>query len=207
MNNIRIAIQSKGKLLEDSLRFLAERGLRFTLPQRAYIVACTNAPLDLIFLRDDDIPTYVERGVADFGIVGENVLFEKNRPVQVFKELSFGFCKLVIAVPSNCKALLIEDLAGMSIATAYPSLLKRFLDKENVSATIIKLAGSVEIAPRIGFADAVCDLTQTGNTLRENGLRPIATVLESQAVLIRSPFFNKKITDEIKKIFTFAKGI
>ena len=196
--NICIAVQSKGRLAEESLKFLASLGLCFKLDGRSYLVTCKNAPIDLVFLRDDDIPEYVAKGVVDFGIVGENVLLEKGFKLRVVQKLGFSICSLVIAIPENSKIQSILDLDGERIATSYPNLLKDFLNAKGLNAAIIKLKGSVEIAPAMNLADAICDLTQSGKTLVENKLKPIATVLESQAVLIQSSF----ITMNSQKIIT-----
>lgn len=201
MENLRIAIQSKGKLSDASLAFLSSLGLQFDPNGRNCMVSCKNSNLDILFLRDDDIPEYVERGIADFGIVGENVLFEKNASVTIERKLGFASCSLVIAVPNNSPITSGWGLQGKQIATSYPSLLARFLDKEKISANLITLKGSVEIAPQLKLADAICDLTQSGRTLSENNLKPIITILESQAVLIRSPFKNEKITPAVEKLF------
>ncbi len=184
---IKIAIQKRGKLSGSSMEYLASLGLQFPSGTEKLMVQCANANISLITLRDDDIPEMVNRGTVDFGIVGENVLREKGTNVQVVKKLGFGKCRLVLAVPKNLQITKLRDLDGKRIATSYPWLLADYLARENIMATIVPMTGSVEITPLIDLADAICDLTQTGNTLRENNLVEIATVLQSQAVLIASP--------------------
>lgn len=188
MNNIRIAIQSKGRLAEESINFLTSLGLLFNPNGRNYISKCNDLGIEILFLRDDDIPEYIEGGVADFGIVGENVLFEKEAEVVILKKLGFGRCSLVIAVPENSPIKNLTDLEGERIATSYPNLLRAFLKKEKINTAIIPIKGSAEIAPSLNLADAICDLTQTGQTLKENQLKPLETILESQAVLIQTPY-------------------
>lgn len=201
MNNVRIAIQAKGKLAEPSLNFLVSLGLRFRPNGRNCIVVCENSPLDILFLRDDDIPNYVSRGIADFGIVGENILLEKNARVKMLRKLDFGICSLVLAVPGNSPISTVLELNEKSIATTYPNLLKTYLAGKRIETEIIPLKGSVEIAPNLKLADAICDLTQTGKTLKENGLRPLITILESQAVLIQPPFLTNRAAKKMERFF------
>lgn len=198
---IRIAIQKNGRLCEASLLYLKTVGLKFNLENSGrYIVPCFNKDLDLLLVRNSDIPEYVKNGVADFGIVGRNVLYEHKEKFKVLCKLGFGLCKLIIAVPSDGSIKTVRDLGGERIATSYPSSLKKFLAERRINASVITINGSVEIAPEIGLADAVCDITQTGNTLKQYGLKPIVAILESEAVLIESPFENKKKA-EFKKMF------
>lgn len=201
MNNVRIAIQAKGKLAEPSLNFILSLGLRFKPNGRNCIITCENRPLDILFLRDDDIPNYVSRGIADFGIVGENVLLEKNARAKILRKLDFGICSLVLAVPENSSLQNARELDGKSIATTYPNLLKEYLREERIKAEIISLKGSAEIAPNLNLADAICDLTQTGKTLKENNLRLLTAILESQAVLIQPPFLTNRAAKEMEKLF------
>lgn len=201
MNNVRIAIQAKGKLAEPSLQFLSSLGLRFKPNGRNCIVTCKNRPLDILFLRDDDIPNYISRGIADFGIVGENVLLEKNARIKMLRKLGFGICSLVLAVPENSPIFNVLELDKKSIATTYPNLLKAYLCGERIETEIIPLKGSVEIAPNLNLADAICDLTQTGKTLKENNLRLLTTILESQAVLIQPPFLTNRAAKKIENLF------
>lgn len=201
MNNFRIAIQSKGRLAEESMNFLSSLGLTFSPNGRNYIAKCQNYDLEILFIRDDDIPEYVEGGVADFGIIGENVLLEKQSQVIVAQKLGFGLCSLVIAIPENSSIGQLSDLEGERIATSYPNLLKTFLEKEKINAAVIPIKGSAEIAPSLNLADAICDLTKSGQTLKENNLKSIATILESQAVLIQSPYSRKRNVEKYELLF------
>lgn len=196
MNNLKIAIQKTGKLFPESENFLRSLGLEFSLNKKI-LNPCQNSDLDIILLRDDDIPEYVAQGWADFGIVGEDVLYEQNKSLAITKKLNFGQCSLVLAAPKNSQITTIADLNNKRLATSYPNLTKRFLAKNNLNAEIVILSGSVEVAPALGLADAVVDITQTGRTLKENNLVIISTLLKTQAVLIKnnfSPdFFNQTI--------------
>ncbi len=174
----RIAIQSKGRLCEPSLKFLRSSGFQFEF-NNELILKCKNADLEIIFVRNGDIPIYLEQAVADFGIVGKNVLYEGNYSLSVLKELDFGICSLVIAAPEGK-----EDLDGERIATSYPNSLKKYLVKKKINASIIKIDGSVEVSPRLGLADAICDITQSGKTLEENRLKILDKILDSNAVLV-----------------------
>ncbi|MDP3971005.1 MAG: ATP phosphoribosyltransferase [bacterium] len=186
-STMTIAIQRKGRLRQPSEKILRTLGISVNSEQIKLIASCDNTGAQVLFLRDDDIPEYVLRGAADFGIVGENVLYEKASPLQVVKKLGFGKCELLIAVPEHSKFKSAINLRGKRIATSYPRLLQTFLDRLGVKVEIIKMEGSVEVAPQLGVADAVCDLVQTGKTLQAHQLRPIVTVMQSQAVLVRSP--------------------
>ncbi|PIZ71444.1 ATP phosphoribosyltransferase [Candidatus Peregrinibacteria bacterium CG_4_10_14_0_2_um_filter_43_11] len=181
---MRIAIQNKGRLSELSIAFLRSSGLSFQPNGRSLITRCDNEDVEILYLRSADIPEYVRRGVADFGIVGRNVLEEKEIDLPILRSLDFGQCRLVIAVPQKSSIQSIQDLEGERIATSYPNTLSCYLKKQGVSASIIPLRGSVEAAPALDLADAICDLVQTGKTLKDNGLTPLVTVLESEAVLI-----------------------
>lgn len=181
---LRIAVQKKGRLSEDSLKLIKESGINFsksggTLKSNAY-----NFPLEFLYLRDDDIPGYVQDGVADIGIVGENVYVEKDKTVEVIQLLGFSKCRLSIGVPKEFDYKGKEDLEGMSIATSYPNLLNSFLKENNINASSHEISGSVEIAPSIGLADAVCDIVSSGSTLISNGLKEVEIIFKSQAVLI-----------------------
>lgn len=184
---LKIAVQKNGRLNQGSMEYLCGLGLKFAANGHSLIQPCVNKELDILFLRDDDIPQFVSRGVADIGIVGQNVLFETRAPAQVVKHLDFAKCRLMIAVPAHSAIKTIKDLDGKRIATTYPSLLARFLAENRINAATIPFAGSVEIAPEMNLADAVCDIVQTGRTLAAHNLVPLATILESQAVLITGP--------------------
>lgn len=193
MNKLKIAIQKNGKLFTESEGLLRDSGLKFNLTNKI-LNPCTNYKLDILLLRDDDIPEYVSQGWADFGIVGEDILYEQNKYLPIEKKLNFAQCSLVLASPKNSNIKNISDLQNKRLATSYPNLTKKFLAQNNIKAEIVTLSGSVEIAPALGLADAVIDITQTGNTLKENNLTIITTLLNSQAVLIKNKqapdFFN-----------------
>jgi ATP phosphoribosyltransferase len=182
---LKIAIQKSGRLHEDSLRLLKECGIDISNGGNKLKSTASNFPIEVYFLRDDDIPQYVEDAVADAGIVGENVVYEKKKEIEVMEPLGFGKCRLSIAVDKN-ETFSKQGLNGKKIATSYPVILQEYLDKNNISAEIHEISGSVEIAPGIGLADAICDLVSSGSTLFTNGLKEAETILESQSVLIRN---------------------
>ncbi len=183
---LRLAIQKSGRLYEDSVALLKACSIGVSNGGGRLRAVAANFPLEVFFLRDDDIPQYVEDGVADCGIVGENVVFEKNKAVNVEEPLGFGRCRLSLALPKAASYGGVASLQGARIATSYPHILSGFLSKNGVTADIHEISGSVEIAPGIGLADCICDLVSTGSTLISNGLREVETVLESQAVLVAS---------------------
>ncbi|MFN5422429.1 MAG: ATP phosphoribosyltransferase [bacterium] len=183
---LRIAIQKSGRLYEDSVSLLKECGIDLRNVKDRLKTVSENFPLEVFFLRDDDIPEYVEDGVADIGIVGQNVLGEKNRKVNTIEQLGFGKCRLSIAIPKAMPYEGITSLQGLRIATSYPVLVGQFLKQNNVTASIHEISGSVEIAPGIGLSDVVADLVSSGGTLFMNGLKEVETILDSQAVLISS---------------------
>ncbi len=184
---LKIAIQKSGRLHDDSMRLLKECGIEINNGNKQLKAMAFNFPLEMFFLRDDDIPQYVYDGVADIGIVGENVVLEKGRDTKLEYRLGFGRCRLSIAVPKTENYQSIQDLQGKRIATSYPRLLGNFLAAQHVQADIHEISGSVEIAPGIGLADAICDLVSSGSTLFTNGLRESEVILESEAVLVSQP--------------------
>lgn len=184
---LRIAIQKSGRLQEDSLKLLKESGLHFSNGKDQLKTQVRNFPVELLFLRDDDIPQYVEDQVADAGIVGENVLIEKQKKNELIKRLDFAKCRLSIAIPRSENYTGISYLQGKNIATSYPVIVQQYLDKHGIQAGIHEISGSVEIAPGIGLADAICDIVSTGSTLLSNGLKEVETVIQSEAVLIATP--------------------
>lgn len=181
---LKIAIQKSGRLYEDSVQLLKECGIKLRNVKDRLRTEADNFPLEVFFLRDDDIPQYVEDGVADIGIVGENVLQEKNKKAFVVEALGFGKCRLSLAIQRTEEYGGIQSLQGKKIATSYPHILQEFLKENKVTAEIHEISGSVEIAPGIGLADMVADLVSSGSTLFMNGLKEVETILESQAVLI-----------------------
>lgn len=185
--NLKIAIQSKGRLSEKSLALFRECGIRFENGKGNLKMVATNFPLEVLLLRDDDIPEYVEAGVADMGIVGQNVVWEKTENVKEIRKLGFGKCRLSFAVDKNIDYNGIDKVENLQIATSYPNIVKKYLQSKKVKAKIRKISGSVEIAPSIGLANAVCDIVSTGSTLSLNGLKEVETILKSEAVLIANP--------------------
>ena len=184
MNRLKVAIQKSGRLSENSHKLLEECGIKFFNGTSVLKTTASNFPVEILFLRDDDIPQYVEQQVADIGILGENMVFEKDKDVRIVEKLGFAQCRLSLAIPKD------EDYPGLSyfnkkkVATSYPRLLSDYFRKNNIKAEIEEISGSVEIAPGIGLADAVCDIVSSGSTLLTNGLREVQTVLRSQAVVI-----------------------
>lgn len=184
MKSLKIAIQKSGRLNEQSVALLKNCGLSFENYKSSLITNVSNFPLEILFLRDDDIPEYVQDGIADLGIVGENVIHETEAEVHYFQKLGFGKCSLKLALPKGSGIETLQDLQHKSIATSYPVILKKFLLENSIEANIRTISGSVEIAPGLGLSDAICDLVSTGGTLKSNGLEPFAEVLSSEAVLI-----------------------
>lgn len=184
---IKIAVQKSGRLYEGSMKMLKECGIEVSNGNNQLRVQAANFPLEVFFLRDDDIPEYVQDAVADIGIVGENVLAESGKKTDTVEKLGFGKCRLSLAVPKNGNMQKISDLEGKKIATSYPSILSGFLSQHKISASVHVISGSVEIAPRIGLADAICDLVSSGSTLFTNELKEIETILQSEAVMISHP--------------------
>lgn len=193
--NLKVAIQKKGRLGEKSLDLLRSCGFDIENYSERLFVSANNFKLDVLFLRDDDIPEYVQDGVADIGIVGENVLIERGAKTEIVKKLGFGKCKLMIGVPEGEDLADITSLNNKKIATSHPKLLGNFLTQNSLNSKIIEISGSVEIAPSLGVADYICDIVSTGNTLKFNKLKKSFSVFESEAVLIKSKDFNQTKQD------------
>jgi ATP phosphoribosyltransferase len=187
MTPLRIAIQKSGRLQEDSIKLLKETGLSFSNGKDQLKTQATNFPIEILFLRDDDIPQYIEDNVADAGIVGENIWVEKQKQNDLIRKLDFSKCRLSIAIPRGENYNDVQWLRNKNIATSYPVIVQQFLDKHKIRAGIHEISGSVEIAPGIGLADAICDIVSTGSTLMSNGLKEVEVVMQSEAVLIASP--------------------
>ncbi|MCR9289824.1 MAG: ATP phosphoribosyltransferase [Bacteroidetes bacterium] len=190
MEKLKIAIQKSGRLSEQSKQLLKDCGIKIKNGKNALRVSASNFPLDLFYLRDDDIPQYVQDGIADIGIVGENVLLEKKTKCNIVQKLGFAKCRLSLAIPKSIEYKGIEYFKNKKIATSYPVILSDFLSKHNVKSEIHEISGSVEIAPNIGLADAICDLVSTGSTLFSNGLIEVEEVLKSEAVIIGKTNFS-----------------
>jgi ATP phosphoribosyltransferase len=180
---LKIAIQKSGRLYEDSIKLLKECGIELNNGNKQLKSVAYNFPVEVYFFRDDDIPQYVYDGVADIGFVGENVVMEKGKEIDIVYRLGFGRCRLSIAVPKSMSYDSVKDLEGLKIATSYSSLVQKFLAEKKVNSEIHEISGSVEIAPGIGLADAICDLVSSGSTLFTNGLKEVEVVLQSEAVL------------------------
>ena len=204
---LRIAVQKKGRLSEDSLNLIKQCGINFsksggTLKSNAYTF-----PIEFLYLRDDDIPGYVEDGVADIGIIGENVLVEYKKNVDVVLRLGFSKCRLSIGVPKDAEYNGIKDMEGKEIATSYPNLLGSYLQENGVNAHIHVITGSVEIAPSIGLADAVCDIVSSGSTLISNGLKEAEAIFQSEAILIGNQDMNAEKQAILDKLLFRMKAV
>jgi ATP phosphoribosyltransferase len=198
MSVLKIAIQKSGRLSENSKKLLEECGIKFSNGISVLKTTAKNFPVELLFLRDDDIPQYVEQQVADIGILGENVVFEKKKDVNIIEHLGFAQCRLSLAIPKEDKYSGLQYFMNKKVATSYPGILSDFFKKNNINAEIEEISGSVEIAPGIGLADAVCDIVSSGSTLLTNGLHEVETILKSQAVIIG----NKNLNAEKEEILT-----
>jgi ATP phosphoribosyltransferase len=184
MSELKIAIQKNGRLSENSKHLLEECGIKFSNGNNVLKTEALNFPVEILFLRDDDIPQYVEQQVADIGILGENVVLEKNKNVRIIEQLGFAHCRLSLAIPKEDNYPGLNYFNNKKVATSYPNLLSGYFQKNNINAEIEEISGSVEIAPGIGLSDAICDIVSSGSTLLINGLQEVHTILKSQAVII-----------------------
>lgn len=184
---LRIAVQSKGRLYDETMELLQESGIKLGVSKRSLLVQAGNFPIEILFLRDDDIPQSVADGVADVGIVGENEFVERQKRANIIKRLGFSRCRLSLSIPKAADYHGYEWFNGKKIATSYPSILNTFLKEKGINATTHIITGSVEIAPGIGLADAIFDIVSTGSTLISNNLREVEVVMQSEAVLIGNP--------------------
>ncbi|MFO7843570.1 MAG: ATP phosphoribosyltransferase [Bacteroidales bacterium] len=196
MEKLKIAVQKSGRLSEKSIQLLQECNIKLTNGNRKLISVSSNFPIEILYLRDDDIPQYINDGVADIGIVGENEMLEKNYPLTIYQRLGFAKCRLSLAIPKSENYQSINYFQNKKIATSYPSILKTFLEKNNINAEIHQISGSVEISPSIGLADAIFDIVSSGSTLISNGLKEVERVLDSEAVIIG----NKELKASKRKI-------
>jgi len=204
---LRIAIQKSGRLQEDSLKLLKESGLHFNNGKDQLKTQADNFPVEVLFLRDDDIPQYIEDNVADAGIVGENVFKEKQKKNELIRRLNFAKCRLSIAVPRSESYTGAAWLQGKNIATSYPTIVQDFLTRNKIEAGIHEISGSVEIAPGIGLADAICDIVSSGSTLLSNGLKEVETVMTSEAVLIANPDLGSGKKDVLNDLLFRIKAV
>ncbi|WP_438988389.1 ATP phosphoribosyltransferase [Polaribacter sp.] len=200
MNKLRIAVQKSGRLNEDSMRILKDIGISIDNGKDQLKAAARDFPVEVFYLRNGDIPQYLQDGVVDAAIIGENVLIEKGNNIEFVERLGFSKCKVSIAVPKESKASSLKDLAGKRIATSYPETVKKFLTAQNIEANLHIINGSVEIAPNIGLADGICDIVSSGSTLFKNGLKEIEVLLKSEAVLAVSPEISAERKAILKKI-------
>jgi len=196
MSTLKIAVQKSGRLSEKSLQLLKDCGIKLSNGERTLKATSTNFPVEILFLRDDDIPQYVEQGVADVGMLGENEVWEKDKAVTIIKKLGFANCRLSLAIPKDVAYTGISYFNQKKIATSYPVILQQFLNDNDLEAEIETISGSVEIAPGIGLADAIFDIVSTGSTLQINGLKEVEVVTQSEAVLIS----NKNLSPEKQDI-------
>lgn len=197
---LRIAVQSKGRLFDDTMNLLNEADIKISSSKRTLLVQASNFPLEVLYLRDDDIPQSVATGVADLGIVGENEYAERHEDAEIVCRLGFSKCRLSLAIPKTAEYHGIEWFNGKKIATSYPYMLKSFLNKNSINAEIHVITGSVEISPGIGLADGIFDIVSSGSTLVSNNLREVEVVMESEALLISNRYLDeekRKILDKI----------
>ena len=207
MSELKIAIQKNGRLSENSKRLLEECGIKFSNGQGVLKTTASNFPIEILFLRDDDIPQYVEQQVADIGILGENMVFEKDKDVIITEKLGFAQCRLSLAIPKEENYSGLDFFMNKKIATSYPKLLSDFFKSNNITAEIEEISGSVEIAPGIGLAGAVCDIVSSGSTLLTNGLREVETVLKSQAVIISNKNLNLEKRQILEKLLFRIRAV
>ena len=206
---LRIAVQSKGRLYDETMELLSEAGIKLTAVKRSLLVPSRNFPVELLFLRDDDIPDSVATGTADLGIVGYNEVMEKQRDVEVIKRLGFSRCRISLAVPNTADYKDISWFNGKKIATSYPVILKKFFAEQGISAELHEISGSVEIAPSIGLADAIFDIVSSGSTLVSNTLKEVEKVIDSEAVLIGGKALDaekQEVLDELLFRFEAVKA-
>ncbi|EZH75476.1 ATP phosphoribosyltransferase [Aquimarina atlantica] len=196
MSKIKIAIQKSGRLNEDSVKILKDCGISIDNGKDQLKAQTRNFPMEVMFLRNGDIPQYLRDGIVDIAIIGENVLIEKGKDISITERLNFSKCKVSLAVPKDFEYNSIKDLDGKRIATSYPNTVNEYLEKQGISAELHQISGSVEIAPNIGLADAICDIVSSGSTLFKNNLKEVEVMLTSEAVLAVSP----KISEDNKKL-------
>lgn len=207
MSKLKIAIQKKGRLHDDSINLLKSCGLEIKNHSDQLKVEVANFPMEVLYLRNSDIPQYLEDGTIDLAIVGENLLIEKQKKVKIVEKLGFSKCRVSLAVPKKVKDQSIQYLNGKKIATSYPVTLKSYLKKNKIEAEIHTITGSVEIAPNIGLADGICDIVSSGSTLLKNGLKEIQVILESEAVLVKSMHLSKDQEHNLDKFVFRVKAV
>ena len=204
---IRIAIQKSGRLLEDSLKILKNCGISIDNGKDQLKAKARNFPMEVFYLRNGDIPQYLKDGVVDIAIIGENILIEKGEDIEVAEKLGFSKCKVSMAIPKSSSYTDFSYFNGKRIATSYPNTVKKFLSKNNIEADLHIITGSVEIAPNIGLADAICDIVSSGSTLFKNNLKEVEVLLKSEAVLAVSPKINKERREILEKLLFRVRSV
>lgn len=206
--NLKIAVQKEGRLTEETISFLQKSGLEFESYRQRLFSVCRNFPLEILFVRDDDIPGYVSAGTVDLGIIGQNVLYESRPKVKKLLNLRFGYCSLTVAIPKESTIISVKDLRNMKVATSYPNSSSRFFRDKRIPVEIVQISGSVEITPSMGIAQAICDLSSTGSTLALNDLKILEKIYDSEAVLIVNPKTLKNGRKKmIDNLLTRFKGV
>jgi ATP phosphoribosyltransferase len=204
---LRLAVPNKGRLIEPTLRLLHDAGLAFEEHDRNLVAQVQNLDLDILFVRTNDVIEFVGDGVADLGITGIDLLSETGAELPRLRELGYGRCRLAAAVPNDAAARTVEDLAGLRVATAHPATARRFFAARRIEVDVIPISGAVEVAPKLGLADAIVDLVSTGSTLAMNGLRPIGDVLTSEAVLVANPTAVRERRSDLEAIDTMFGAV
>ena len=207
MSKLKIALQKSGRLSEKSIALLEECGLKFPNGGGKLITESSNFPVEILFLRDDDIPQYVEQNVAHIGIIGENVFIESQKQINIIEKLNFSGCRLSLAVPKETDYEGISFFNNKKVATSYPNILQIFFNENGINATVEVISGSVEIAPGIGLADGICDIVSSGSTLLSNGLKEVEIVLKSQAVLVSNQNLDEEIQSILNKLLFRIRSV
>jgi ATP phosphoribosyltransferase len=207
MSKLKIAIQKSGRLSQKSVALLEECGLKFPNGGGKLITECTNFPVEILFLRDDDIPQYVEQNVAHIGIIGENVFLESEKAITIVEKLNFSVCRLSLAVPKEIDYPGINFFKGKKVATSYPNILQKYFKENRIEATVEVISGSVEIAPGIGLADGICDIVSSGSTLLSNGLKEVETVVKSQAVMVANQTLDEEAQQILNKLLFRIRSV
>lgn len=207
MSKLKIALQKNGRLSEKSIQLLEECGIKFPNGGGKLITESTNFPLEILFLRDDDIPQYVEQNVADIGIIGENVLYESQKSINLIEKLGFSACRLSLAIPKDMDYQSLDFFNNKRVATSYPNILSDFFKDKNLNTTIEIISGSVEIAPGIGLSEGICDIVSSGSTLLSNGLKEVEKVMESQAVLVASSNLDEDKKQILEKLLFRIRSV
>jgi ATP phosphoribosyltransferase len=206
-DRLRLAIPNKGRLVEPTLALLHDTGLVFDEHDRSLVSRVRNFDLDVLFVRTNDVIEFVGDGVADLGVTGVDLLVETGAELPRLRSLGYGQCRLAAAVPTDSPYQSVEDLAGLRVATAHPNTARRFFSERGIAADVISISGAVEVAPRLGLAEAIVDLVSTGSTLVMNGLRPIGDVLESEAVLVANPTAHRQRAADVASIETMISAV